>query len=284
MLGASYCWLLCANPPFTFVTQSSQVNCWGRVCKERQSWLVMLYTARALECEWEKKEKTYLPNWTSNAGSTLYTTLAEAQAKCVTLGTNCGGITLMSNGYTLRAGSGFVNYDHETSWKKLGCPVASDKVFKVNSISPGQGSRQGGTRITISGQGFLAIHIMDELRSQCPVSSPCWAYETHVFICQRAPSLFQTFPIYHSLYTSLDQEPTDTSKQPIRTRYLGHVTGYQPIRDQHCLIWSDWVTSLSCSCILSYTSHSSCGRQVWRQGVVPAMREKQVNNQSKLVI
>eukprot|EP00116_Pleurobrachia_bachei_P014708 sb/3474970/ len=27
-------------------------------------------------------------------------------------------------------------------------------------------------------------------------------------------------------------EPTKTSKQPIRTRYLGHVTGYQPIRDQ----------------------------------------------------
>ena len=26
------------------------------------------------------------------------------------------------------------------------------------------------------------------------------------------------------------QEPTNISKQPIRTRYLGHVTGYQPIR------------------------------------------------------
>ena len=28
------------------------------------------------------------------------------------------------------------------------------------------------------------------------------------------------------------------SKQPIRTRYLGHVTGYQPIRDQYFLIQS----------------------------------------------
>eukprot|EP00116_Pleurobrachia_bachei_P003357 sb/3463619/ len=28
------------------------------------------------------------------------------------------------------------------------------------------------------------------------------------------------------------------SKQPIRTRCLGHVTGYQPIRDQYFLIWS----------------------------------------------
>eukprot|EP00116_Pleurobrachia_bachei_P016967 sb/3477229/ len=31
--------------------------------------------------------------------------------------------------------------------------------------------------------------------------------------------------------------PTDkTVLQPIRTRYLGHVTGYQPIRDQYFLI------------------------------------------------
>eukprot|EP00116_Pleurobrachia_bachei_P012258 sb/3472520/ len=34
------------------------------------------------------------------------------------------------------------------------------------------------------------------------------------------------------------QEPIDTSKQPIRTRYLGHVTGYQPIRDQYFLVRS----------------------------------------------
>eukprot|EP00116_Pleurobrachia_bachei_P010550 sb/3470812/ len=29
------------------------------------------------------------------------------------------------------------------------------------------------------------------------------------------------------------QKPTESSKQPVRTRYLGHVTGYQPIRDQY---------------------------------------------------
>ena len=28
-------------------------------------------------------------------------------------------------------------------------------------------------------------------------------------------------------------------KQPIRTRYLGHVTGYQPIRDQYFPIFHD---------------------------------------------
>eukprot|EP00116_Pleurobrachia_bachei_P004843 sb/3465105/ len=33
-------------------------------------------------------------------------------------------------------------------------------------------------------------------------------------------------------------EPTDTSKRSIRTRYLGHVTGYQPIRIQYFLIRS----------------------------------------------
>ena len=34
------------------------------------------------------------------------------------------------------------------------------------------------------------------------------------------------------------QEPTEFRKQPIRTRYSGHVTGYQPIRDQYFLIRS----------------------------------------------
>eukprot|EP00116_Pleurobrachia_bachei_P016310 sb/3476572/ len=33
-----------------------------------------------------------------------------------------------------------------------------------------------------------------------------------------------------------NQEPTDTSKPPIRTRHLGHVTGYQPFKDQYFLI------------------------------------------------
>eukprot|EP00116_Pleurobrachia_bachei_P006355 sb/3466617/ len=40
-----------------------------------------------------------------------------------------------------------------------------------------------------------------------------------------------------------EQEPTETSKQPIRTRYLGHVTGYQPIKDQYFLIRSASVSS-----------------------------------------
>eukprot|EP00116_Pleurobrachia_bachei_P003680 sb/3463942/ len=37
---------------------------------------------------------------------------------------------------------------------------------------------------------------------------------------------------------SAKEEPIETSKQPIKTRYLGHVTGYQPIRDEYFLIRS----------------------------------------------
>ena len=34
----------------------------------------------------------------------------------------------------------------------------------------------------------------------------------------------------------ISQEPTESSKQSIRARYLRHVTGYQPIRDQYFLV------------------------------------------------
>eukprot|EP00116_Pleurobrachia_bachei_P016556 sb/3476818/ len=37
-----------------------------------------------------------------------------------------------------------------------------------------------------------------------------------------------------------EQKPTKTIEQPIRTRYLGHMTCYQPIRDQYfqSLLWN----------------------------------------------
>eukprot|EP00116_Pleurobrachia_bachei_P008014 sb/3468276/ len=41
------------------------------------------------------------------------------------------------------------------------------------------------------------------------------------------------------------QEPTETSKQPISARYLGQVTGHQPIRDQYFLIRSESLNSLN---------------------------------------
>eukprot|EP00116_Pleurobrachia_bachei_P009460 sb/3469722/ len=56
---------------------------------------------------------------------------------------------------------------------------------------------------------------------------------------------------FYREYEPAPHEPTDTSKQPIRTRYLGHVTGYQPIRDQyfqnvHFVIYDVWRLSQSC--------------------------------------
>eukprot|EP00116_Pleurobrachia_bachei_P004426 sb/3464688/ len=42
----------------------------------------------------------------------------------------------------------------------------------------------------------------------------------------------------HYEQPDLKSEPSDTSKKLITTRYLGHVTGYQPIRDQYFLIRS----------------------------------------------
>ena len=44
--------------------------------------------------------------------------------------------------------------------------------------------------------------------------------------------------LYSTYAVNFKQEPTDTSKQPIGNRYLSHVTGYQPIRDQYFLVRS----------------------------------------------
>ena len=40
------------------------------------------------------------------------------------------------------------------------------------------------------------------------------------------------------MITTVSQEPTGPSKLPIRARYLGHVTGFQPIRYQYFLVRS----------------------------------------------
>ena len=45
--------------------------------------------------------------------------------------------------------------------------------------------------------------------------------------------------VYRVLTLWGNQQPTGPSKQPIRNRYLGHVTGDQPIRDQYFLILTD---------------------------------------------
>eukprot|EP00116_Pleurobrachia_bachei_P007734 sb/3467996/ len=49
---------------------------------------------------------------------------------------------------------------------------------------------------------------------------------------------FIPYIIIMEAFMPIYQEPTETNKRPIGTRYLGHVTGSQPIRDQYFLIWS----------------------------------------------
>eukprot|EP00116_Pleurobrachia_bachei_P013906 sb/3474168/ len=53
------------------------------------------------------------------------------------------------------------------------------------------------------------------------------------------------------------QEPTETSKQPIRTRYLDHVTGYQPISDQYFLVSVGSCLPSSSACTISVSTLSS---------------------------
>eukprot|EP00116_Pleurobrachia_bachei_P016905 sb/3477167/ len=43
---------------------------------------------------------------------------------------------------------------------------------------------------------------------------------------------------YIQFHTNIKYNSLQNIKQPIRTRYLGHITGYQPIRGQYLLIRS----------------------------------------------
>ena len=53
------------------------------------------------------------------------------------------------------------------------------------------------------------------------------------------------------------RQPTDTSKQPIRSRYLRHMTGYQPIRDHWaCAIYRlEWLVLPRLSLFVRNSSH-----------------------------
>ena len=67
-------------------------------------------------------------------------------------------------------------------------------------------------------------HVICFLSVQCQVLSVCF-----LLFLSGAPCF---------CVNALWQEPTKSSKRPIRARYLGHVTGYQPIRDQYFLVRS----------------------------------------------
>eukprot|EP00116_Pleurobrachia_bachei_P012112 sb/3472374/ len=49
------------------------------------------------------------------------------------------------------------------------------------------------------------------------------------------------------------EEPTETSKQPIKTCYLGHMTSYQPIGNQYFLIRSV-PDVIQCKCSFKYST------------------------------
>ena len=55
---------------------------------------------------------------------------------------------------------------------------------------------------------------------------------------QQAPFITGHSSYQPSEQVKVEQQPTESSKQPIRVRYFGHVTGSQPIGDQYYLIRS----------------------------------------------
>ena len=55
-------------------------------------------------------------------------------------------------------------------------------------------------------------------------------------------SLKRHMKVVHDRHTEFRCTTCEVSKRPIRTGYLGHVTGYQPIRDQYFLVRSVLLT------------------------------------------
>eukprot|EP00116_Pleurobrachia_bachei_P013322 sb/3473584/ len=73
---------------------------------------------------------------------------------------------------------------------------------------------------------------------------------------------FLPFPLFlgPSLPIKIHFDPLHhfgSSKQPIRTRHLGHMTGYQPIRDQHFHFDLFWCNSSNSSLSLSLSPYRS---------------------------
>ena len=95
----------------------------------------------------------------------------------------------------------------------------------------------GGTQYTCLSCKMLAIKLLLRLTDLSARKKSC--DNLCEIICHTALHGLRgwfVFTCKHDLV--IVHEPTESSKQPIRTRYLGHVTGYQPIRDQYSLIRS----------------------------------------------
>eukprot|EP00116_Pleurobrachia_bachei_P015437 sb/3475699/ len=95
-----------------------------------------------------------------------------------------------------------------------------------------------GTRKKKMGRMSLHTQILSKRRFNATRESALLHKLIVLFFCHLEMSLSHTSLSFSKSQKVFQQEPTETSKQPIRTRYLGHVTGYQPIRDQYFLIRS----------------------------------------------
>eukprot|EP00116_Pleurobrachia_bachei_P016505 sb/3476767/ len=73
---------------------------------------------------------------------------------------------------------------------------------------------------------FRILHILKIKYSYLPLSRLLYNFYTIIL----SPTISQKITKHPRIIHSRNR--------PIRTRYLGHVTGYQPIRDQHFLIRS----------------------------------------------
>eukprot|EP00116_Pleurobrachia_bachei_P012755 sb/3473017/ len=93
--------------------------------------------------------------------------------------------------------------------------------------------------------GYFRLYCRKEDNPNFPVSNHRHAHRI-AFNCvpQKLDSKYAIIAVVHNSHVSLNNKSrheagqSDTSKQPIRTLYLSHVTGYPPIRDQYFLIRS----------------------------------------------
>eukprot|EP00116_Pleurobrachia_bachei_P012760 sb/3473022/ len=120
--------------------------------------------------------------------------------------------------------------------------VEKGKIPELNHVSSTSSSLFRVTKIKRYPRITKYIHVKDIfLQDHSPFSGTLNFLAALVLA---SPSLWAETHISLSR-SSLSLPGRDTCKQPIRTRYLGHVTGYQPIRDQYFLVKGTCTFSLT---------------------------------------
>eukprot|EP00116_Pleurobrachia_bachei_P011317 sb/3471579/ len=132
--------------------------------------------------------------------------------------------------------------------------IGSFPVLTCNSVVGNNSPCQFKGRLT----ECLSEHWPDPiLASEIGLTAECCTFDNYnlmncCYTCGYDPpesSVMVRITPLQQHHETVYQEPTKTSKQPIRTRYLGHLTGYQPIRDQYFLVRSVQLTnSITCFC------------------------------------